>query len=75
MKDWFWYRKEKIMDLPFHFMLWRTAKRLRWSCRIWDLIGHETCEKHGFCGQSYITGKCKHCDEDERRLESGKLIR
>ena len=50
-------------DRLFRFMLWRTAKKLRMSCRLWELRGLQTCPYHGFHAQSWWTGYCKKCKE------------
>jgi len=40
--------------------------KLRIECFLWKLRGLKTCEEHGFCGQSWISGKCKNCENKTR---------
>ncbi len=37
--------------------------RLKFSCWLWDLRGHDICPYHGFHAQSWWTGYCKKCGE------------
>ena len=55
--------KVRVSNKLFRFMLWRTAKRLSWSCRLWDLRGLPDCPYHGIHAQSWWTGYCKECGE------------
>ena len=45
------------------FLLWRTAMRLKISCKLWALRGLPTCPYHGFSKQSWVTGYCRECKE------------
>lgn len=55
--------KLRVSNKLFHFMLWRTAKRLHWSCWLWDLRGLPDCPYHGTHAQSWWTGYCRKCGE------------
>lgn len=52
-----------MIDILFRFMLWRTAKKLSFSCWLWDLRGLPICPYHGFHSQSWWNGYCKECKE------------
>lgn len=64
-QDFMWYNVELIDKKLFNFMLWRTAKKLGISCKLWKLRGLPTCKEHGFHAQSWINGKCRKCEDEK----------
>ena len=75
LRDWFWYQKERLVDVPFRFMLKRTVWKLSLSCWLWKLRGLPTCDKHGFHAQSWITGKCRECERDKLMIKDCEISR
>lgn len=47
----------------FRFECWFAVKKIHLSCVLWNLRGLQRCGEHGFCTQSWITGKCKKCED------------
>ena len=47
----------------FKFRCWIAIKELHFQCWLWKIRGLKRCKIHGFHAQSWITGKCKECEE------------
>ena len=54
-------------DLKFRILMWYTIQELHFSCWLWKLRGLKTCEEHGFHTQSWITGKCRKCENGRNK--------